>query len=457
MAGGSKRSFRFPTCWDVDRRGRESIYVSADRCVICRLGVRGAEMDACAGGGTPEAIARVLSKKWGRAFQDVLPAVDVFVEKMIHDGFFDRANRRHKSPQIQVGPQPLEPLILYLHLTDDCNQACIYCYNADIRRAPGKARSLTLTEHRKALAEWAGIGARQVIFTGGEPLLSPFWRKLAAEVKSHGMSLSLLTNGTLIDRRSAEDLRRHFTQVIVSLDSPERGAHEAARGRGTFARTVEGIRNLGRAGHPGVLLRAVLHRGNLDTIHRFPLFAKSMLGYAQFEMSLYVPNRGETSPESHLPSIEAYGRALSRFEEALAEVGGTSRPACSSPRATIRCGAASQVFSVSPQGDIFPCQSLHDDALCMGNVRMGNILTQLERSSTGRALRKLHVYKVKQCRDCGLNFVCGGGCRAIAWKLFGSWDAFNPYHCAFNAFNAWEHLWEATKPPERAPSSGPAL
>ena len=60
---------------------------------------------------------------------------------------------------------------LWLYTNFDCNLACDYCCARSSPRAA--ARRLPLDVARRACEEFAGLGGREILLTGGEPFLDP--------------------------------------------------------------------------------------------------------------------------------------------------------------------------------------------------------------------------------------------------------------------------------------------
>ena len=144
--------------------------------------------------------------------------------------------------------------------TPFCNIDCRYCY------LPNRSSKAVVAEETIAnlfsqvfASGWARDGL-SVVWHAGEPLVLPvdFYRRafrLIAELKPSELTLThaFQTNGTLIDDAWCRFFAEEHVSVGVSIDGP-RHLHDQNRvtraGRGTFERTVEGIRALRRNGVP---------------------------------------------------------------------------------------------------------------------------------------------------------------------------------------------------------------
>ena len=157
------------------------------------------------------------------------------------------------------------PRTLDLELTSRCNASCAYCYYLN---NPGINYTDLPTE--RWLELFAELGRGQVMsvtLMGGEPLMRPDFMQLVDGIVANRMRFVLLTNGLLVTRALAEQLKatRRCDLVQVSLDGATAEAHESLRGSGTFRPALDAIRTLHAVGLP-VTVRVTIHPGNLDSL-----------------------------------------------------------------------------------------------------------------------------------------------------------------------------------------------
>ncbi|MBN1955295.1 MAG: radical SAM protein, partial [Anaerolineae bacterium] len=104
--------------------------------------------------------------------------------------------------------------------------------------------------------------------TGGEPTLHPQFVPIVDMLTAAGLSITMETNGTLVDADLARYLAQHtaLTFVAVSIDGPTAEIHDPFRGvAGSFDAALRGVRHLVAAGYrPQVI--ASIHRGNLARV-----------------------------------------------------------------------------------------------------------------------------------------------------------------------------------------------
>ena len=150
--------------------------------------------------------------------------------------------------------------LLVIQPTPFCNIDCRYCYLPDRRNKAVVAEATLERLFAQVFASgWAADGLI-VVWHAGEPMVLPidFYRRafrLIDRLKPPELVLThaFQTNGTLIDDAWCAFFLEEGVNVGVSIDGPER-LHDLNRvsrsGRGTFARTLAGIRRLRRHAVP---------------------------------------------------------------------------------------------------------------------------------------------------------------------------------------------------------------
>jgi uncharacterized Fe-S cluster-containing radical SAM superfamily protein len=131
---------------------------------------------------------------------------------------------------------------LWLYTNFDCNLACDYCCAESSPTAP--ARRLPADFAARACEEFAGLGGREVLLTGGEPFLVPELPELVAAA-ARWVPVTVLTNAMLLQRgsrrRMLDRLDPDRVTMQVSLDSGTPALHDRHRGAGSFEHARAGI------------------------------------------------------------------------------------------------------------------------------------------------------------------------------------------------------------------------
>jgi uncharacterized protein len=154
-------------------------------------------------------------------------------------------------PQIQL---------LVVQPTPFCNIDCRYCYLSDRTNKSVISEDTLKNLFSQVFASgWAEEGLN-VVWHAGEPMVLPiaFYRRafeIIEGLRPAAVSVrhSFQTNGTLIDEAWCDFMAEAEIAVGVSIDGPQR-LHDANRvtrsGRGTFDKTIAGIRLLKQRGVP---------------------------------------------------------------------------------------------------------------------------------------------------------------------------------------------------------------
>jgi len=161
-----------------------------------------------------------------------------------------------------AGAAQLVPRIqlLVVQPTPFCNIDCRYCYLPDRTNKAVVAEATLANLFSQVFASgWVDEGVT-IVWHAGEPMVLPidFYRRafrLVDRLKPPDLLVThaFQTNGTLIDDAWCDFFTEEQVNVGVSVDGPQR-LHDINRvtrsGRGTFDRTIAGIRRLRRHGVP---------------------------------------------------------------------------------------------------------------------------------------------------------------------------------------------------------------
>ena len=126
--------------------------------------------------------------------------------------------------------------ILILNVHSRCNCRCVMC---DIwkRETSTEIKVANLERHRLSLHK---LGTRQVVLSGGEPLLHSDLKSLCSFFRQEQIHLTLLTTGLLLLKR-AEEVSKLFDEIIISIDGPAEVHDAVRRVKGAFQLIQNGI------------------------------------------------------------------------------------------------------------------------------------------------------------------------------------------------------------------------
>jgi len=159
---------------------------------------------------------------------------------------------------------------LWLYSNFHCNLSCSYCCAESAPQASPRMMPVELAA--AAAREFAGLGGRELLVTGGEPFLHPQLGELLGAASS-SLPVTVLTNAMVFGkgarRQTLESLDREAVTLQVSLDSAGPDLHDRQRGDGAHARAMAGIRLATQLGFR-VRVAATLYpqdAGSADELH----------------------------------------------------------------------------------------------------------------------------------------------------------------------------------------------
>jgi Fe-coproporphyrin III synthase len=155
------------------------------------------------------------------------------------------------------------PVVVW-NVTRACNLKCVHCY-AHATDATS-SDELSHAEGRRLIDDLANFGVPVLLFSGGEPLVRKDLPDLAAYAVEKGMRAVISTNGTLIDRATAQVLKNiGLSYVGISLDGLK-PVNDRFRGvAGAYDKAIAAIRNCQDAGIK-VGLRFTISKRNVQEI-----------------------------------------------------------------------------------------------------------------------------------------------------------------------------------------------
>jgi radical SAM protein with 4Fe4S-binding SPASM domain len=129
-------------------------------------------------------------------------------------------------PSQVIQALPRVPVTCFWEITEACNLRCIHCEADAGHAAPDELGTEAALRLARELAE---AGVETVCLTGGEPLVRRDWLHIARELSALGVSVTVISNGTLVDRVMVDRmLEAGVTGLSVSLDG-DRAVHDTIR------------------------------------------------------------------------------------------------------------------------------------------------------------------------------------------------------------------------------------
>lgn len=205
------------------------------------------------------------------------------------------------------------PFMLEFQVTRACNLKCEYCY-ADLENLYNKDYSLQ--QLKDIVDEFYKMGTRVVRILGGEPLVRKDIGEFIRYLRSKDLFIEMATNGMYIDRW-LNDLK-DLDILQISIDGNE-AAHDAARGKGSYQKTIEGLEVAVKAGLP-VRIHGVFNKVSINASSESPVAALAKISKTYdvpFNFCQYVLGEDEKNCGTNHPAYISFADTQKYHEELL--------------------------------------------------------------------------------------------------------------------------------------------
>ena len=322
------------------------------------------------------------------------------------------------------------PLWLLAELTYRCPLHCIFCYNPT--RYAHTGSELSTAEWVDVMRQARAMGAAQIGFSGGEPLLRDDLEELVQEARSLGFYTNLITSGVgLTDARATRLKQAGLDHVQLSFQDSTRELNDFLSHTRTFDLKKKVARTIKQHDWP-MVMNCVLHRHNLPHVDKIIEMALELEAeYLELANTQYYGwawlNRDHLMPtREQLVEAEA---VVNRYRE---HIGKRCRLLFvvpdyfeERPKACMN-GWGSVFLSVAPDGLAMPCHNARDlPGLALPDVRQQPLADIWHRSQAFNTYRG-DEWMQAPCRSCDERHKDFGGCRCQAFLLTGDAAATDP-------------------------------
>ncbi len=328
-----------------------------------------------------------------------------------------------------IGP----PLWLLAELTYRCPLQCPYCSNPlDFAQT---AQELSTAEWVRVLRQGRQMGAAQLGFSGGEPLVRQDLPELIAEARQLGYYTNLITSGLGLTEAKVgafRDAGLDHIQVSFQASDPELN-NAVAGSRKAFDHKLAMARAVKDAGYP-MVLNFVIHRHNIHQMSDIMSLCERLgadyvelatcqyYGWAFENREGLMPSRAQL--EKAETEVNAYRQRLAAADSAMKLIFVTPDYYEERPKACMN-GWGSLFLTVAPDGTALPCHSARLLPIDFPNVRDTD-LHRIWYDSPGFNHYRGDSWMPEPCRSCDEKGRDFGGCRCQAYLLTGNADNADP-------------------------------
>ena len=307
-----------------------------------------------------------------------------------------------------------------VHVSNDCNLRCKYCYAQGGNYGLGRG-NMSL-ETAKAFVNFCVKEFDRVcriVFFGGEPMLNinameticNSFKQYRKERKiSYIPSFILVTNGTILNDRLMSFINTNIDIVSVSIDGPV-DVHDANRvfidGKGSYNRTASFIRKLKESSNVQLQYEATYTRTHLEK----QVSRESVMEFLDNEFGL----NGAVVDEDSIglqPLLDYWENLYENFVKErnfkyLPEDFFHVFSLIINNEENHVCQVVKKIFAVNADGEIFACHLLNGvERNCLGNIRGINIFNSTP--SFQFVLEDMQFKNTEKCLSCWAQRLCGG-------------------------------------------------
>ena len=325
------------------------------------------------------------------------------------------------------------PLWLLAELTYRCPLQCPYCSNPlDFAQTE---RELSTDEWVSVLRQGRAMGAAQLGFSGGEPLVRQDLPELIAEARQLGYYTNLITSGLgLTDAKVAAFAEAGLDHIQVSFQASDPELNNAVAGsRKAFDQKLAMARAVKAAGYP-MVLNFVIHRHNIHQMNDIMALCERLgadyveLATCQYYGWAFENREGLMPSKTQLVQAEQevnlYRKRLDATGSAMKLIFVTPDYYEERPKACMN-GWGNLFLTIAPDGTALPCHSARLLPIDFPNVRDQD-LQSIWYDSPGFNHYRGDSWMPEPCRSCDEKEQDFGGCRCQAYLLTGSADNADP-------------------------------
>lgn len=353
-----------------------------------------------------------LSEFWHIQEQIYDDSSSIFLKMMHH---YAKSSSSHFS----------NPLEINLDITNKCMQKCTHCF-ASSRRG-------SLNIPLSVIDQVIDAKPAVVVLSGGEPFLNPEILYIVKKLKSAGIIVKILSNGTLITSQIIENLISSGLDshdlIQISLDAASPSTYAIFRGVNQFNDCMRGARLVSESPIP-LKIHSVITNTNLSEVLDILELAISLNADFYSGGSLAPIGSAKISDlVDPLKLITLENKVYHRCEYSNTKYcGGISGELChclsaqipykDHPRITactsFQCNATTISCYIDASGNFYPCIFAVNSNLMFGNLKTHsvNACWELLQKSSFCHMK----YSSSSCEKCEWLGLCNGGCPGIGYE-----------------------------------------
>ena len=314
--------------------------------------------------------------------------------------------------------RPSPELEAEIRLDWRCNARCLFCAVWKYERKS----VLSTAVWKEKIRELAEVGMRFALFTGGEPLMYPGFFEAIEYADSLAVRSGFITNGSLLTAERARRLAdlQHLEEIVVSVDSPLPRVHDSVRQfPGLFDLAVEAMGHIREnAKDVRLVVNTVVAKDTVsslgellslpvkpDKITVFPveldlLWLEWLSSLAENGWARWARLARHQALTQDM--LDQARNAILQMRPQAHDMGielDALRLFWKGPFSGI-CAVPLGHLVLQPDGDVYPCCHLQDEAHRLGQLSRQSLREVLDGETYRGSLASLRPVRLGRCRAC---------------------------------------------------------
>ncbi|BFH61197.1 MULTISPECIES: radical SAM/SPASM domain-containing protein [Paenibacillus] len=371
--------------------------------------------------------------------------VAIYKAKELHPDMLKNKNQPSVGDGIEKRREDWRPTLIFLSTTT-CNLRCKYCF-ADCGSfgVINEKKSFSFDDYVQAYTKMYSMfdGISSISFFGGEPLINfkeirKFVKYLYSTYsKDRIPSLSVNTNATIMNPEIMAFLKEYNFIIGTSVDGPK-AAHDSNRIRvnqsGTYDQVIDNLKQI-KENDLNIITQYTFTKQHLDLYEKgmakewyegmesLPINNYDLIPVSTADMRHRIDMKDpetvqkytdycEETAEYYLNKIlnEDISKVPRMFMGLFLRI---------MTRTVHRDCSAGYSFSITPDGNVFPCHGFAGNPEFAINMNDLNAEDDFSNNPWFKKVREMNRLKVTKCQDCISKTVCGAWCKALVFNVKG--------------------------------------
>ena len=278
---------------------------------------------------------------------------------------------------------------VFFELTYACNLKCEHCYlSTDINSSKTK---ITLKKAKEVIDQLRELGVVDITFTGGELFSHPDALEIIEYACRYNFIISILTNGTLLNRNMIKKLcELPISNIRISMYGMEEFHDNFVGVKGAFKKSLDTLKMLNEYRKGICTANSVITKDSVEDLLKLNKILKDIGIEHRLTPMIYPTVHGDLAPTKLRISEEEITQLL---KEGIVDYTGSS------------CNSGISRLRISPNGDINPCELFRE--VSFGNIFEHSISEIIHSEKRCRWIHHIREQlKKSECASCDKKQYC---------------------------------------------------